>query len=77
MNARTTFFFALIFTLLNVMAGMVMGQILPFVVAAFGAMATIVTASKVWPDAVKPSRPEKARTENLYGFYDEDLARTE
>jgi hypothetical protein len=60
MDARPVFFFALIFTLLNLVAGVVMEHVFPFVVAVFGLMIALAAASKVWPDVVR----SKAITED-------------
>jgi len=53
MNARPAFFSALIFALLNVVAGVVMEHLFPLFVAVFGLMGAFAAASKVWPDVVR------------------------
>lgn len=77
MNVRPIFFFALMLTLLNVVAGVVMGHVFPFFVAVFCAIATVSAASKIWPDVVRKRRIKEERTENIYGYCDEDLTRNE
>lgn len=76
MNARIVFVFGLVFTLLNVIMAFTTHAGL-FMMAIIGLMVVMGAASKIWPEVVRPSHPEPSDAENIYGYHDADISRTE
>lgn len=76
MNARIVFVFGLVFTAVNIVVAFTTHAGL-FMMAIIGLMVVMGAASKIWPDVVRPSHSEPSDAENIYGYHDADISRTE